>query len=361
MWWETTADGAKSNIKKSELYYEEAVKSYNKNAVDVDTKYFEHIEKQGTFADKTMLLSQQIQESPMHHLRHFHKLLEMAKTPNRDQASRTIETMVQLFATEGILPPRPLRVFHACLDRTPTIPQVVQAHFESGLRDCFFQMLVVIEEKLKDSIPQMKSRCLGYLRTLALNTVEHTENIVRLISHKLLDANAKVAATAGHHLINIKPKMIVIKYLCIATNKSNMVAFNYLSQIKLSEHDDKSMFELMLKSYSTQLDELVASRVPVEDDAFKCLGYVLSGLKRLQPYHACTVSMSTLHMIWKHSPSPFTCIQVIALLIQTSETPYDRLHASLKQYIFDHRFMHTRYLALFLETCLLYTSPSPRD
>eukprot|EP00835_Amoeboradix_gromovi_P001085 NODE_43_length_28809_cov_0.237200.p4 type:complete len:696 gc:universal NODE_43_length_28809_cov_0.237200:19409-21496(+) len=400
-WWEPTKAGEFGNLKEAERMYNEEIEKYDKISKlgKTDEKYLKHVIKDGTFNDKITLLSYSINESPLHNLSKFKDLLEMATKKSRDQAQRAMEALVTIFATQGsqrVLPERPLRVFRACLDIRPTTGQIIQAYFEDKLREVFFELLQCLETWLKDNVQNMKIRVLTFLFSLCAYTLEHSENIIRLVSNKLGDPDKKVATQAGYVLISLsksKPllKSSVIKALSSQLSKSEdlkcrAVVLNHLSQLKFSFKDDRKLFVGVFRLYVEVLDNLLGIetrkivfqesqinkkiRIPAEGLEFKIIHFSLTGLKRVLPYIESTQDenqdisgdlkkyVSLLFLIHKHSISSLTCFQTLGLLVQLSNFKSINIDEKLNDCIIgftrDIRIFSTKHLQLFLQVVVAF-------
>jgi ribosome biogenesis protein MAK21 len=183
----------------------------------------------GTLSDKVSALTLAIQPSPVHNIKAFDALMNLAAKKSRAQAIGAIGALVDMLGQGAVLPSdRRLRIFAnqpglvGTLQKTATrswrpgqpLPgKITDMHliswaYEDWLKDTYFKMLQLLESWSSDEIEYSRSRALDFVYGLLKDKPEQEANLLRLLVNKLGDRDRKIASRASYLLLQLQTSPI---------------------------------------------------------------------------------------------------------------------------------------------------------
>ncbi|KAF4123314.1 ribosome biogenesis protein MAK21 [Geosmithia morbida] len=241
-------------------------------------KFLATIMTSGTLNDKVSALTLAIQESPLHNIRAFDTLMNLASKKSRAQAIGAIGAIVDMLGPGVVLPAnRRLRSFQTqpgligTLQKTSTkswspeqplpgriIPrQLISWAYEDWLKDTYFKILQLLEAWSSDEIEYSRSRALDFIYGLLKEKPEQEANLLRLLVNKLGDRDRKIASRTSYLLLQLQTSHPGMKPIIIRTveqeillhpsqdHRSKYYAINTLNQTILSAREPNIAEHLM--------------------------------------------------------------------------------------------------------------------
>ncbi|KPM39980.1 Ribosome biogenesis protein MAK21 [Neonectria ditissima] len=244
-------------------------------------KFLSTIMTSGTLTDKVSALTLAVQESPVHNIRAFDALMNLASKKSRGQALGAIGALVDLLGPGTLLPSdRRLRTFHTqpgligTLQSNPAttwtadkpLPgKITAAHliawlYEDWLKETYFRIIQLLEGWCSDEIEYSRSRALDFVYGLLKEKPEQESNLLRLLVHKLGDRDRKISSRASYLLLQLQNshpgmKPIIVRMIeqeillhPSQDHRSKYYAINTLNQTILSNRDP-AVAEALMRIY----------------------------------------------------------------------------------------------------------------
>lgn len=188
-------------------------------------KFLATIMSSGTLTDKVSALTLAIQESPVHNIRAFDALMNLASKKSRAQAIGAIGALVDLLGPGTLLPSdRRLRVFQSqpgllgALQRNavkswapnqPLPGKVTGAHliawiYEDWLKETYFKIIQLLEVWCSDEIEFSRIKAVDFVYGLLKEKPEQESNLLTLLVNKLGDSDRKIASRASYLLLQLQ-------------------------------------------------------------------------------------------------------------------------------------------------------------
>ncbi|OAV92353.1 hypothetical protein PTTG_02248 [Puccinia triticina 1-1 BBBD Race 1] len=196
-----------------------------------DKAFIHRILTSGTSTDKLSALTLLVSSTPLHSRNHLSALLSLAKKKNREEAGRTLRSLVEWLRGPGNpqaggLPARKLKYFRD----QPGLPVIAQAHglsksrckfkpddesrkehdewlatwaFEDWLKNWYLDLLRVIEAFSHDPIVNTRSQSLTHLFYLLKDKPEQEQNLLTLLVNKLGDSSKLICSRSSHYLLQL--------------------------------------------------------------------------------------------------------------------------------------------------------------
>lgn len=226
------------------LLEEDATKYRNSVFAQSSHKFLATIMSSGTLNDKVSALTLAIQESPVHNIRAFDALLNLASKKSRAQAIGAIGALVDSLGPGTILPPdRRLRTFQnqpgllGTLQKTSTkswrpgqpLPgRISEAHlilwiYEDWLKATYFKIIQLLESWCSDEIEYSRSRSLDFIYGLLKEKPEQEANLLKLLVNKLGDRDRKIASRASYLLLQLQSSHPGMKPIIIRTIEQDIL------------------------------------------------------------------------------------------------------------------------------------------
>lgn len=189
----------------------------------------------GTLEDKVSALTLLVQESPLHTMKSFENLLNLARKKSRNQALISLGALKDLLGQGVVLPPeRKLRAFvrqpglisalqgkHVSWSTGEKLPGSIQkVHlvawaYENWLKRTYFELLQVLESWCNDEIEYSRRQSVKFVWELLKEKPEQEENLLRLLINKLGDKEKKIASQASYLILQLQNthpamKMVII-------------------------------------------------------------------------------------------------------------------------------------------------------
>ncbi|KAK0383302.1 hypothetical protein NLU13_9215 [Sarocladium strictum] len=241
-------------------------------------KFLSTIMSTGTLTDKVSALTLAVQESPLHNIRAFDALMNLAAKKSRQQALGAIGALVDLLGPGTLLPvDRRLRTFqsqpgllgtlHATqtknwaqgqpLPGKITKPHLIGWAYEDWLKETYFKLIQLLEQWCSDEIEFSRTKALDFVYALLKEKPEQESNLLRLLVNKLGDRDRKIASRSSYLLLQVQTSHPGMKPIIIRTIeqeillhpgqdlRSKYYAINTLNQTILSSKDPSSAEALM--------------------------------------------------------------------------------------------------------------------
>lgn len=241
-------------------------------------RFLSTIMASGTLQDKVSALTLVVQESPVHTIKSFESLLNLAKKRSRGQAVAALGAMKDLLGAGVVLPSdRRLRNFSSQPGLLGTLQenftsnwksgqnlpgQITKAHliswaYEDWLKDSYFEMLKVLEGWCNDEIEYARSRAVTYVYELLKDKPEQESNLLRLLVNKLGDPEKKIASRTSHLLLQLQTSHPLMKPIIIKSIETELLlrpgqssharyyAINTLNQTILSGREEEVAVKLL--------------------------------------------------------------------------------------------------------------------
>ena len=232
----------------------------------------------GTLSDKVSALTLVVQESPVHTTKSFESLLALAKKRSRSQAVTALGALKDLLGVGVVLPAdRRLRTFATQPGLLGTLEEdmistwsigqdlpgrMTKAHliswaFEDWLKECYFDMLKVLEGWCNDEIDYARSRAVTYVYELLESKPEQESNLLRLLVNKLGDPDKKIASRTSYLLLQLQTKHPLMKPIIVRSIETELLlrpnqssharyyAINTLNQTILSGKEEEIAHKLL--------------------------------------------------------------------------------------------------------------------
>ncbi|KAG6008075.1 hypothetical protein E4U43_000222 [Claviceps pusilla] len=252
-------------------------------------KFLSTIMSSGTLTDKVSALTLAVQESPVHNIRAFDALLNLASKKSRAQALGAIGALVDLLGPGTLLPSdRRLRPFHAqpgllgTLQKhsvkswSPSQPlpgKITEEHliswaYEHWLKDTYFKIIQLLETWCSDEIEYSRMKAVDFVYGLLKEKPEQESNLLTLLVNKLGDRDRKIASRASYLLLQLQVshpgmKPIIIRSIeqdillhPLQDHRSRYYAVNTLNQTILSSKEPvvaESLIRIYFELFITML------------------------------------------------------------------------------------------------------------
>ncbi|KAK2609008.1 RNA-binding ribosome biosynthesis protein mak21 [Conoideocrella luteorostrata] len=280
----------------------EALKVHAKTLLDDDSnkyrtsvfassshKFLSTIMSSGTLTDKVSALTLAIQESPVHNIRAFETLMNLASKKSRAQAIGAIGALVDLLGPGTLLPSeRRLRPFHGqpgllgTLEKqsikswSPAQPlpgKVTEEHlvtwaYEDWLKETYFKIIQLLESWCSDEIEYSRMKAVDFVYGLLKDKPEQESNLLTLLVNKLGDRDRKIASRASYLLLQLQVSHPGMKPIIIRSieqdillhpsqdHRSKYYAINTLNQTILSSKEPaiaESLIRIYFELFVTML------------------------------------------------------------------------------------------------------------
>lgn len=252
-------------------------------------KFLSTIMSSGTLTDKVSALTLAVQESPVHNIRAFDALLNLASKKSRAQALGAIGALVDLLGPGTLLPSdRRLRPFHAqpgllgTLQKhsvkswSPSQPlpgKITEEHliswaYEQWLKDTYFKIIQLLETWCSDEIEYSRMKAVDFVYGLLKEKPEQESNLLTLLVNKLGDRDRKIASRASYLLLQLQVSHPGMKPIIIRSieqdillhpsqdHRSRYYAVNTLNQTILSSKEPavaESLIRIYFELFITML------------------------------------------------------------------------------------------------------------
>ncbi|KAJ3119917.1 hypothetical protein HK098_005025 [Nowakowskiella sp. JEL0407] len=238
-----------------------------------DREFVSTILKSGTVTDKVSAVTLLIQESPLHTF----KLLEnnlfnnMATKKARREAVLAIDSIKDIMVDHA-LPDRKLMYFR---DRPLNSLKVTTQHlilwvFEDLLKKMYFNLLRLMEELSKDTLPFVRNKIMGNTFELLSGKPEQEQNLLALLVNKLGDTDRKIASRCVYLLSQLLTKHPNMKLVVISEveqllfrqnlqERAQYYAITFLNQIVLSSKDS-NVANKLIQIYFDMFQGLVGKK-----------------------------------------------------------------------------------------------------
>lgn len=247
----------------------------------------------GTLTDKVSALTLAIQESPVHNIRAFDTLMNLASKKSRAQAIGAIGALVDLLGPGTLLPAdRRLRIFQnqpgllGTLQKysikvwapgQPLPGKISEEHliswaFEDWLKATYFKIIQLLEGWCSDEIEYSRIKAVDFVYGLLKEKPEQETNLLTLLVNKLGDREKKIASRVSYLLLQLQNSHPGMKPVIVRAveqeillhpsqdSRSKYYAINTLNQTILSSKEPAvaeslvriyfELFVAMLKSGS---------------------------------------------------------------------------------------------------------------
>ncbi|KAL7892549.1 CBF/Mak21 family domain-containing protein [Trichoderma sp. SZMC 28014] len=267
-------------------------------------KFLATIMTSGTLTDKISALTLACQESPVHNIRAFDSLMNLASKKSRAQAIGAIGALVDMLGPGTVLPSdRRLRNFQAqpgllgSLQRAsakiwaPSQPlpgKITQAHliswaYEDWLKDTYFKMIQLLEVWCSDEIEYSRMRAVDFVYALLKDKPEQESNLLTLLVNKLGDRDRKISSRASYLLLQLQNSHPGMKPIIVRTIEQEILlrpsadhrvryyAINTLNQTILSSKEP-AVAESLLRIYFGLFATILKTGklgIPTEDEPTK--------------------------------------------------------------------------------------------
>ncbi|KAL7924992.1 CBF/Mak21 family domain-containing protein [Trichoderma austrokoningii] len=244
-------------------------------------KFLATIMTSGTMTDKISALTLACQESPVHNIRAFDSLMNLASKKSRNQAIEAISALVDMLGPGSVLPSdRRLKNFQAqpgllgSLQRAsaktwaPSQPlpgKITQAHliswaYEDWLKDTYFKMIQLLEVWCSDEIEHSRMKAVDFVYALLKDKPEQESNLLTLLVNKLGDRDRKISSRASYFLLQLQNSHPGMKPIIVRTieqeillrpsadHRARYYAINTLNQTILSSKEP-AVAESLLRIY----------------------------------------------------------------------------------------------------------------
>ncbi|KAL7794571.1 CBF/Mak21 family domain-containing protein [Trichoderma ceciliae] len=271
-------------------------------------KFLATIMTSGTLTDKVSALTLACQESPVHNIRAFDSLMNLASKKSRAQAIGAIGALVDTLGPGTLLPSdRRLKTFQAqpgllgSLQRAsaktwaPSQPlpgKITQAHliswvYEDWLKDIYFKIIQLLEVWCSDEIEYSRMRAVDFVYALLKDKPEQESNLLTLLVNKLGDRDRKISSRASYLLLQLQNSHPGMKPVIVRTveqeillrpsqdHRSRYYAINTLNQTILSSKEP-TVAESLLRIYFDLFATILKTGklgMPTEDEPRKAQKY----------------------------------------------------------------------------------------
>ncbi|KAG5980027.1 hypothetical protein E4U55_004460 [Claviceps digitariae] len=252
-------------------------------------KFLSTIMSSGTLTDKVSALTLAVQESPVHNIRAFDALLNLASKKSRAQALGAIGALVDLLGPGTLLPSdRRLRPFqgqpgllgtlqkHSVKSWSPSQPlpgKITEEHliswaYEHWLKETYFKIIQLLETWCSDEIEYSRMKAVDFVYGLLKEKPEQESNLLTLMVNKLGDRDRKIASRASYLLLQLQVSHPGMKPIIIRSieqdillhpsqdHRSKYYAINTLNQTILSSKEPavaESLIRIYFELFITML------------------------------------------------------------------------------------------------------------
>ncbi|UKZ78032.1 hypothetical protein TrVFT333_005766 [Trichoderma virens FT-333] len=267
-------------------------------------KFLATIMTSGTLTDKISALTLACQESPVHNIRAFDTLMNLASKKSRAQAIGAIGALVDMLGPGTLLPSdRRLKTFQAqpgllgSLQRAsakiwaPSQPlpgKITQAHliswaYEDWLKETYFKIIQLLEVWCSDEIEYSRMRAVDFVYALLKDKPEQESNLLTLLVNKLGDRDRKISSRASYLLLQLQNSHPGMKPVIVRTveqeillrpsqdHRSRYYAINTLNQTILS-NKEPAVAESLLRIYFDLFATILKTGklgMPIEEESSK--------------------------------------------------------------------------------------------
>ncbi|TWU75454.1 hypothetical protein ED733_004654 [Metarhizium rileyi] len=233
-------------------------------------KFLSTIMSSGTLTDKVSALTLAVQESPVHNIRAFDALVNLASKRSRAQAIGAIGALVDLLGPGTLLPAdRRLRPFHGQPGLLGTLQKhavkswapsqslpgkITEEHliswlYEDWLKETYFKIIQLLETWCSDEIEYSRMKAVDFVYGLLKEKPEQESNLLTLLVNKLGDRDRKISSRASYLLLQLEVSHPGMKPIIIRTieqdillhpsqdHRSKYYAINTLNQTILSSKE----------------------------------------------------------------------------------------------------------------------------
>ncbi|OAA64045.1 CCAAT-box-binding transcription factor [Cordyceps fumosorosea ARSEF 2679] len=244
-------------------------------------KFLSTIMTSGTLTDKVSALTLAIQESPVHNIRAFDGLMNLASKKSRGQAIGAIGALVDLLGPGTLLPAdRRLRTFqnqpgllgtlqkHSTKFWAPNQPlpgKISEEHliswiFEDWLKSTYFKIIQLLEGWCSDEIEYSRIKAVDFVYALLKEKPEQESNLLTLLVNKLGDREKKIASRVSYLLLQLQNSHPGMKPVIVRAveqeillhptqdSRSKYYAINTLNQTILSSKEP-AVAESLIRIY----------------------------------------------------------------------------------------------------------------
>ncbi|KAL7942324.1 CBF/Mak21 family domain-containing protein [Trichoderma barbatum] len=282
----------------------EAAKYRTTHFASSSHKFLATIMTSGTLTDKISALTLACQESPVHNIRAFDTLMNLASKKSRAQAIGAIGALVDMLGPGTLLPnDRRLKAFQAqpgllgSLQRASTktwapsqpLPgKLTQAHliswtYEDWLKETYFKIIQLLEVWCSDEIEYSRMRAVDFVYALLKDKPEQESNLLTLLVNKLGDRDRKISSRASYLLLQLQNSHPGMKPVIVRTveqeillrpsqdHRSRYYAINTLNQTILS-NKEPTVAESLLRIYFELFATILKTGklgMPIEEESNK--------------------------------------------------------------------------------------------
>lgn len=233
-------------------------------------KFLSTIMSSGTLTDKVSALTLAVQESPVHNIRAFDALMNLASKKSRAQAIGAIGALVDLLGPGTLLPSdRRLRQFqgqpgllgtlqnNSIKSWSPSQPlpgKITEEHliswlYEDWLKETYFKIIQLLESWCSDEIEYSRMKAVDFVYGLLKEKPEQESNLLTLLVNKLGDRDRKISSRASYLLLQLQVSHPGMKPIIVRTieqdillhpsqdHRSKYYAINTLNQTILSSKE----------------------------------------------------------------------------------------------------------------------------
>ncbi|TQV95981.1 CCAAT-box-binding transcription factor [Cordyceps javanica] len=244
-------------------------------------KFLSTIMTTGTLTDKVSALTLAVQESPVHNIRAFDGLMNLASKKSRGQAIGAIGALVDLLGPGTLLPAdRRLRTFqnqpgllgtlqkHSIKVWAPGQPlpgKISEEHliswiFEDWLKAVYFKIIQLLEGWCSDEIEYSRIKAVDFVYGLLKEKPEQETNLLTLLVNKLGDREKRIASRVSYLLLQLQNSHPGMKPVIVRAveqeillhpsqdSRSKYYAINTLNQTILSSKEP-AVAESLIRIY----------------------------------------------------------------------------------------------------------------
>ncbi|KAJ4860178.1 CBF/Mak21 family domain-containing protein [Trichoderma breve] len=351
-------------------------------------KFLATIMTSGTLTDKVSALTLACQESPVHNIRAFDTLMNLASKKSRAQAIGAIGALVDMLGP-GSLQRASAKIW---APSQPLPGKITQAHliswaYEDWLKETYFKIIQLLEIWCSDEIEYSRMRAVDFVYALLKDKPEQESNLLTLLVNKLGDRDRKISSRASYLLLQLQNSHPGMKPVIVRTveqeillrpsqdHRSRYYAINTLNQTILS-NKEPAVAESLLRIYFDLFATILKTGklgMPIEEEsskpqkgqkpeteaADKLVSALLTGVNRAAPFVGTNDMVMERHLdtLFKiaHSSNFNTGIQALLLIQHLSSARNlgsDRFYRTLYESLLDPRLMTSSKQALYLNLLL---------
>ncbi|OAQ64193.1 CCAAT-box-binding transcription factor [Pochonia chlamydosporia 170] len=373
-------------------------------------KFLSTIMSSGTLTDKVSALTLAVQESPVHNIRAFDALMNLASKKSRAQAIGAIGALPGLL---GTLQKDAIKSWHP---NQPLPGKITEEHliswaYEDWLKETYFKIIQLLETWCSDEIEYSRMKAVDFVYGLLKEKPEQESNLLTLLVNKLGDRDRKISSRASYLLLQLQVSHPGMKPIIIRTieqdillhpsqdHRSKYYAINTLNQTILSSKEPTvaetlvriyfDLFVTMLKSGNLgvplqngtengkphgkgavksdgkpdfkppQKSKKAVGSTPETEAADKMVSALLTGVNRAAPFVGTDDEIMEKHLdtLFRiaHSANFNTSIQALLLIQHLSAArnlATDRFYRTLYESLLDPRLVTSSKQALYLNLLL---------